>query len=62
VENYRDVAIELKKMLTPEGVMVQMIGFSNPTKQLLLLLKVLTQCGFVEARYKSLANGDDGRL
>jgi DNA modification methylase len=62
VDNYREVVIELKKMLKPGGVMVQMIGFSKPHEQLPLLLKVLRQCGFVEVRYKSLANGDDGRL
>ncbi len=62
MDNYRDVAIELKKMLKPEGVMVQMIGFSKPLEQLPLLLKVLRQCGFAEVRYKSLANGSDGRL
>jgi hypothetical protein len=42
--------------------LVQMLGFSDPSWQLLRYLDMMEQAGFTEIKFKDLATSPDGRL
>jgi len=51
-----------RKMMRRDGLMVQMVGFNKPRKQLETYLKCVSAAGFKELRSSRLATAKDGRL
>jgi hypothetical protein len=62
VNQYELAAAEMRKLMKPESTMVQMIGFSDPSVQLPLVLQALRRSGFREVKLKTLSTSEDGRL
>ncbi|MDD2902709.1 MAG: DNA methyltransferase [Syntrophales bacterium] len=52
----------LSKIADRETILVQLVGFSDPSWQLPKFLSVLKMAGFIELKFASLANSLDGRL
>ena len=52
----------LSKIADRETILVQLVGFSDPSWQLPKFLSVLEMAGFNEIKFASLANSPDGRL
>lgn len=53
---------DLATLVGPETVMVQLVGFNDPTDQLARYLEVMRDVGLDEVRLDALATEDDGRL
>ncbi|MBM4286878.1 MAG: site-specific DNA-methyltransferase [Deltaproteobacteria bacterium] len=52
----------LSKIAGRETILVQLVGFSDPSWQLPKFLSVLEMAGFTEVQFPALANSSDGRL
>jgi hypothetical protein len=53
---------DLARIITPQTVVVQMVGFNTPATQLPRYLAALQEAGFAEILMEGLATEDDGRL
>jgi hypothetical protein len=52
----------LSKIADSSTILVQLVGFSDPSWQLSRYLSVLEMAGFIEIQFPDFANSPDGRL
>ena len=66
LENYfvrtKSIYSSLAKIANPDTLLLQMVGFSNRSRQLPKYLAVLQEAGFEEVKMLRFANESDGRL
>ena len=62
MSNYLQGVKALREVLTPDALVVQMVGFMDPKQQLPALLHCMREAGYREKKYKSCETSADGRL
>lgn len=61
-EHLTEAFTDLARLVTPETVVVQMVGFHNRDEQLPRFLAAICRAGLEEMTYEALATESDGRL